>query len=288
MGEGRARKGARVLAGLSAWVGVMGLGAVLVATAWPGSPRGEVSVVDRRVLPLAVALGQGEPSYERALVVSASGDGQVTYDVLAGDGATLLTGGADLGPDGDSLVSDKASQEPSLARTVGELSLSPQSDLTMLQAWGLTTIVVAPQAQGVAAMLDQREGVSLGSGSERGATYRIDGGVGARAWIEKADTLLPLASERTRGSLSANDLRGNLVIAVPADDRWTAYGDGVRLEAVADPYGRASFAVPEGVTEVSYEYRDRFYDAYKWVALVVLATTAIGALNMRRIARVEP
>lgn len=283
--EGSRFAAARTIAAAAAMLAAGTSVALVVLLAWPTSPRGALHAADAGVLPLAVPLDQRGAAHQRVLVLAESGDETVEYDVLTEDGATLAVGRAQLGPDGAPLQGGgSVAGLDDIAATVAAASVSGAADLGPLREWGIGTIVVAPGGERITGALDQNGQVTLAGGSERGQTYRIEGGPISRAWIETSRgerTMVPSAA--VSGSVSQVPPEGGvLVIAVPDAPGWSATADGAALARADDAWGRAAFEVPAGADKVAYAYRDPAQRWWWWASAVVLAWALVGAVPLRR------
>ncbi len=265
-----------------------------VFMAWPGADRGSVTVASAAVLPLAVPLDQEGPSHQRVLVLDERADASIAYTVLSHDGSTDVTGRADIGPTGNPLGTAGATSVDiaTIAEAVAQVSRSGEATLDTLTAWGIGTIVVAPGADLLLSALDQNGALTMAGVSERGTVYRIGDGSASRAWIETEDARLRLSSSATHGSWvsdssdatdSASSFPGGtLIIAVPAGKGWHATAGGTELTTVDDAFGRAAFAVPAGVSGVSYSYQDPAQRWWWWASAIAVGWALLGAVPLRR------
>lgn len=289
--EGRRFAAARTFAAGAATVAAGTTLAVVVLLALPDAPRGTVTTADAGVLPLAVPLDQQGTEHQRVLVLRENADGSIAYDVLAHDGATLVLGRAQRGPNGSPLSSGGESADiADIAQTVAAASTSSAADLSALRDWGIGTIVLAPGADGAQSALSQNPDVTLASGSERGQTYRLAGDTVSRAWIETPDgerVVVP-ATATDGATKSPPQSGGTLVIAVPDSAGWSAYADGSALERGDDTWGRAVFEVPAGAGSVTFAYRDPVHRWWWWASAIALTWALIGAIPLRRSREVTP
>ena len=289
--EGRRFATARTLAAGAATVAAGSTLAGVVLLALPDAPRGTVTPADAGVLPLAVPLDQEGTQHQRVLVLSENADGSIAYDVLAHDGATLVLGRAQRGPDGAPLSGGGESADiADIAQTVAAASTSPAADLGALREWGIGTIVLAPGAESAQSALSQNPHVTLASGSERGQTYRLAGDRVSRAWIETADgerVVVP-ASATDGGTHSPPPYGGKLVIAVPDSAGWSASADGAALVRADDTWGRAVFEVPADASKVTFVYRDPVHRWWWWASAIALTWALIGSIPLRRSREVTP
>jgi len=259
--------------------------AVGVFLAWPGSAPGSATTTSTHVLPLAVPLDQEGPFRQRVLVLTAQDDGSVSYSVLSHDGSTYAIGRAERGPDGTPLGGPGGNTQgiDVLAQTVAEATQSGAADLSLLEQWGIGTVVVAPGGNRIRGALDQNGSVSLVGGSEIGTTYRLANGDVSRAWITTDAGPVPLVSTATSGGPTrAPAAGGTLVIAVADADGWTAELSGKPLSRVDDELGRVAFEVPSGGGVVTYEYRDPTQRWWWWASVVVVVWALIGSVPLRR------
>lgn len=290
-GEGRRFAAGRTFAAGAATLAAGSTLAVVVLLALPDAPRGGVTTADAGVLPLAVPLDQQGTQHQRVLVLTENADGSIGYDVLAHDGATLVLGRAQRGPDGTPLSGGGNSADiADISQTVAAAAVSPAADLNALRDWGIGTIVVAPGAEGAQSALSQNPQVSLASGSERGQTYRLADGAVSRAWIEAADgerVIVP-ATATDGETLSPPPGGGTLVIAVPYSAGWSAHADGAALERSDDTWGRAVFDVPAGAGKVTFSYRDPIHRWWWWASAIALTWALIGSIPLRRSREVTP
>ncbi len=289
--EGRRFAAARTVAAGAATLAAGSTLAVVVLLALPDAPRGTITTADAGVLPLAVPLDQQGSQHQRVLVLSENADGSIGYDVLAHDGATLVLGRAQRGPDGKPLSGGGRSADiADISQTVAAASVSPAADLGALRDWGIGTIVVAPGAERAQNALSQNPHATLASGSERGQTYRLAGDAVSRAWIETEDgerVLVP-ASGTDGATRNPPAGGGTLVIAVPDAAGWSAQADGTTLERGDDTWGRAVFTVPSGASTVTFEYRDPVHRWWWWASAIALTWALIGSIPLRRSREVAP
>lgn len=259
--------------------------ATVVFMAWPGAVRGSATVAAATVLPLAVPLDQEGPSRQRVLVLDQTDEDTIAYTVLSHDGSSEAIGRADLGPTGRPLGTSGATSVgvSSIAEAVAQASRSGEATLDALTAWGIGTIVVTPSGDRIRSALDQNGALTMAGVSERGTAYRIGDGSASRAWIDAKDGRLALRSTATEGSLNQPVAGGGtLVIAVPEGKGWQAWADGAALKPVSDALGRAAFAVPAGVSHVSYAYRDPAQRWWWWAGAVAVGWALLGAVPLRR------
>jgi len=289
--EGRRFAVGRVAGAMLATLAVGSSLAALVFMAWPGAEHGSAVAVESEVLPLAVPLDEEGPSRQRIMVLDQREDGTISYSVLSHDGTSDAIGRADLDPDGDPLSSAGSSSVAidSLARTVAEVTRSGEASLDAFTGWGIGTIVVTSGSDRIRSALDQNGSLTMVGGSERGFAYRIEEGAASRAWIQTESSRIPLRSTATDGEVSGLQTpAGTLVVAVPAGPGWTAWADGSELSNVDDALGRAAFAVPAGVSDVSYAYRDPFQRWWWWASAIVVGWALVGAVPLRRSREVAP
>jgi hypothetical protein len=243
------------------------------------------------VLPLVATLEQVSQPVGRVLVLWQDEDGLIRYSVESQDGPTTLAGrGATEVPSVRA-----ASPEPSvLAPAIAALAGGGDGATELLIAWGVSTIVVAPGSPALESHLERSPELALIGASDLGRSWRVktENGIPvARAWIETAlGDRVPLDSTPVgiTASLEAA-AAGRIILAVPADDRWTATLDGSPLPVV-DADGRQAFLLKRGGGELSVAYRDGTYRTWWWAGVVALVWAAAGAIPLhdRRFRRPAP
>jgi hypothetical protein len=272
---------------------VVGVLAVhVVGTVWPGRTfGGDVHPSEPEVLPIVATLEQASQLKGRVLVLWQDEDGLVRYSLEAQDGSTTLAGrGATEIPSVRA-----ASSEPSvLAPAIAALAGGGEGAADLLIAWGVSTIVVAPGSPELESYLQRSPELALIGASDLGRSWRVntEGGVPvARAWVETTlGDRVPLDSTPV-GLTATLDVAasGRIILAVPADDRWSATLDGVELPAV-EADGRQAFLLERGGGTLRVGYRDATYRAWWWVGVVSLVWAAAGAIPLhdRRFRRPAP
>lgn len=279
VGAGFARAGAAIT--------VLAFAGTTAALAWPGAPKGVAESASGEVLPLAVPLEQEAANRTRALVLATADDVVIEFSVLASDGSEYVSGRAFAASSGHPLARPDSTYAgvDVLAETVAELAAGGESDASLLAAWGIGLVVVAPGEDRIRAALDSNTAVALVGGSERGTTYRVDRPLSdapvARAWIEGTDGVTVVPSAYAGGELELPAGAGGLlIIAVPADPAWSAHLDGEALYETRDDYGRQAFALPSGGGHLEYAYRDGAHRAWWWAAAVATAWAMLGAIPL--------
>jgi hypothetical protein len=272
---------------------VIGLLAVhVVATVWPGRTfGGDVHPSPPQVLPLVATLEQVSQPVGRVLVLWQDEDGLIRYSVESQDGPTTLAGrGATEVPSVRA-----ASPEPSvLAPAIAALAGGGDGATELLIVWGVSTVVVAPGSPALESHLQRSPELALIGASDLGRSWRVkteEGTPVARAWIETAlGDRVPLDSTPVglTASLEAA-AAGRIILAVPADYRWTATLDGNPLPVV-DADGRQAFLLKRGGGDLSVVYRDGTYRTWWWAGVVSLVWAAAGAIPLhdRRFRRPAP
>jgi hypothetical protein len=272
---------------------VIGLLAVhVVATVWPGRTfGGDVHPSPPQVLPRVATLEQVSQPVGRVLVLWQDEDGLIRYSVESQDGPTTLAGrGATEVPSVRA-----ASPEPSvLAPAIAALAGGGDGATELLIAWGVSTVVVAPGSPALESHLQRSPELALIGASDLGRSWRVkteDGTPVARAWIETAlGDRVPLDSTPVglTASLEAA-AAGRIILAVPADRRWTATLDGNPLPVV-EAGGRQAFLLKRGGGDLSVVYRDGTYRTWWWAGVVSLVWAAAGAIPLhdRRFRRPAP
>lgn len=281
---------------------VIGVLAVHVAgEVWPGRAfGGDVHPSVPTVLPLVATLELQSQPISRSLVLWQDDAGLVRYTVESRDGSTTLTGrGATTWPAAPEDVADSSV----LAPAIGILAGGGEGAADMLVAWGISSVVVAPGSPALESQLLRSPELSLIGASDLGRSWRVKtrGGVpAARAWIETdLGDRVPLPS--TPVGLTATLPRaasGTVILAVPADARWSATLDG-RALATTEADGRQAFALDGdggkdsvgdsddrgGVLRVAYY--DSAYRAWWWAGVVALlwAVASSVPLHDRRFVR---
>ncbi|WP_082105266.1 glycosyltransferase [Demequina subtropica] len=285
--EGRGRAAVRTAASVS----VVAMAGVLVASvvveAWPGrAERGDVHAVSTAVLPLVAALEQDLGTRQRVLLLADTETG-VDYSVLESDGTTTVTGRAQTDAAGAPVARPGTSPTTPavLADTVAVLAGAGADATPVLADWGIGVIVAAPGSPMIASSLSQIPELSLIGASDVGTSYRVsrpdaDEPV-SRAWLEAPTGIVTADSDSWSGAVDAGrGDAGTLVIAAAADPSWTATADGAALDAVEDEQGRAAFAVPAGVREVTYGYEDTDYRWWWWASVVATAWALVGMVPL--------
>lgn len=277
----------RALVTSVASLGVVVVCAPVVFLAWPGAGQGLAVASSPDVLPLAVPLDLNGAARQRALVVSADSAGIIEFSVLSSDGTEYVSGRAFTDSHGAPLARRGTSPggPAVLAPVVAALASGGAADTSVLAAWGVGIVVVAPGSDRVKAALDANEDLTLVGGSERGTTYRVgtrpSAGPIARAWLETTEGTVTLDSSDSSGRVELPDtLGGVLVIAVEADPAWRASLDGNELTPTTDELGRQAFAVPSGGGELSYEYRDDAHRLWFWASAAATAWALLGAIPL--------
>ncbi len=270
-------------------IGLLGLN--IVGSVWPGrSFGGDVHPSPAAVLPLVAGLEQASDPITRSLVLWQDEDGVVRYSVEATDGSTTLAGrGATIG-----VTAADSMDEDVVATAVGILAGGGTDAAETLVAWGISTVVVAPDNQALESVLLRSPELSLIGASDLGRSWRVKtvGDVPvSRAWIQTTlGDRVPLNS--TPVGLSATleaAASGRIILAVPADDRWWATLDGHPL-ATADADGRQAFALERGGGELRIGYLDSTYRRWWWASVAVLVWAAASAVPLydRRFRRSAP
>ncbi|WP_062380361.1 glycosyltransferase [Demequina pelophila] len=285
--HGRRRSAVRLTAAVSLTLAAGVLASTVVLEAWPSrAERGDVHPADSTVLPLVAALEQQVATRQRVLVLEDAADEGVTYSVLEWDGTQVLHGRAGLDADGSPFARPDATPATvdTLADAVAQLTGAGAGAQEDLAAWGVGVIVAAPDSPRIAGSLGQIPGLRLIGASDLGTTFRVTRADGStpvsRAWIESGSRLVTLDSDSRSGRAEGALPAGTLVVAVPADPAWSAWADGVALEPVDDALGRAAFAVPDGASEVVYEYRDDTYAGWWWAGAAVMGWAIVGMIPL--------
>ncbi len=274
---------------------VIGVLAVYVGGAvWPGRAfGGDVHPSVPTVLPLVATLEQRSQPISRSLVLWQDEAGLVKYTVEATDGSTTLTGrgattwpAAPVGGTGTSV----------LAPAIGLLAGVGDGASDLLVAWGISTVVVAPGSPALESQLLRSPELSLIGASDLGRSWRVktdDGVPVARAWIQTdLGERVPLSSTPVGLTESIPAAAsGRVILAVPADARWSATLDG-RALSPTEADGRQAFALGGGsgggVLRVGYY--DSAYRAWWWAGVVALlwAVASSIPLHDRRFGRQSP
>ncbi|WP_061961704.1 glycosyltransferase [Demequina flava] len=285
-GEGRARTATRtvqIVAASAVGVIVAGHG---IAVAWPTSDRDGVSSVSTDVIPLVAALELDQPTRQRVLVLSDSGDA-ITGTVMSTDGTEVLSTAGELVGDGrpaarttGTPVVTVAALNEAVAGVIGGAEGAPDD----LAEWGIGVIVAAPGAERAASALAQSDALQLLGSSDRGTTWKVarsesDAPV-ARMWVEADGAVSVVPMGRTGGELDLEaPVTGTVVMAASADEKWHATLNGAALERVEDPLGRVAFAVDgEGTLVVTYD--DAMHTAWWWAGLIALAWALLGSIPL--------
>jgi hypothetical protein len=243
------------------------------------------------VLPIVATLEQVSQPIGRVLVMWQDEDGLVRYSVEAQDGSTTLAGrGATETPSVRA-----ASSEPSvLAPAIAALAGGGEGAADLLIAWGISTIVVAPGSPELESHLQRSPELALIGASDLGRSWRVktEGGIPvARAWVETTlGDRVPLDSTPVGFTVPLEaSASGRIILAVPADDRWSATLDGNQLP-VAEADGRQAFLLNRGGGSLSVAYRDATYRAWWWAGVVSLVWASAGAIPLhdRRFRRPAP
>jgi hypothetical protein len=181
-----------------------------------------------------------------------------------------------------------------LAPAIGTLAGGGDGAADLLVGWGISTVVVAPGSPALESELLRSPELSLIGASDLGRSWRVktDGGVpGARAWIQTdLGDRMPLSSTPvglTESLVAAAS--GRVILAVPADARWSATLDG-RALSPAEADGRQAFALGGGGGVLRVAYYDSTYRAWWWAGVVALLWAAASSvpLHDRRFTRPSP
>jgi GT2 family glycosyltransferase len=272
---------------------VMGVLAVYVAgTVWPGRAfGGDVHPSVPTVLPLVATLEQRSEPISRSLVLWQDDAGLVRYTVEARDGSTTLAG---RGATTWTAAPEGGADASVLAPAIGTLAGGGDGAADLLVGWGISTVVVAPGSPALESELLRSPELSLIGASDLGRSWRVktDGGVpGARAWIQTdLGDRMPLSSTPvglTESLVAAAS--GRVILAVPADARWSATLDG-RALSPAEADGRQAFALGGGGGVLRVAYYDSTYRAWWWAGVVALLWAAASSvpLHDRRFTRPSP
>ena len=277
---------------LRAVTGALAIAVVAVhvaAVAWPGRAfGGDVHPSVPTVLPLVANLEQRSQPISRSLVLWQDEAGLVRYTVEARDGSTTLEGrGATTWPAAPEGLVDASV----LAPAIGTLAGGGDGAASLLVGWGISTVVVAPGSPALESELLRSPELSLIGASDLGRSWRVKtlGGVpAARAWIQTGlGDRVALSS--TPVGLTATLPRaasGRVILAVPADARWSATLDGRPLSP-AEADGRQAFALADGGGVLTVAYYDGAYRAWWWAGVVALlwAVASSVPLHDRRFVR---
>jgi hypothetical protein len=160
--------------------------------------------------------------------------------------------------------------------------------------WGISTVIVAPGSPALESEFLRSPEQSLIGASDLGRSWRVktQGGIpAARAWIQTdLGDRVPLSS--TPVGLTASLPRaasGRVILAVPADARWSATLNGRALSpAAAD--GRQAFTLDGGGGVLRVAYYDSTYRAWWWAGFVALLWAAASSIPLhdRRFGRPSP
>ena len=261
----------------------------VAAVVWPGRAfGGDVHPSAPTVLPLVANLEQRSQPISRSLVLWQDEAGLVRYSVEARDGSTTLAGrGATAWPAAPEGLVDASV----LAPAIGTLAGGGDGAASLLVGWGISTVVVAPGSPALESELLRSPELSLIGASDFGRSWRVKtlGGVpAARAWIQ-TDLGDRVALSSTPLGLTATLPRaasGRVILAVPADTRWSATLNGRPLSA-AEADGRQAFALAAGGGVLTVAYYDGEYRAWWWAGVVALLWAAASSvpLHDRRFVR---
>jgi GT2 family glycosyltransferase len=254
----------------------------VVGTAWPGrSFGGDVHPSVPTVLPLVVAYEQKQQPISRTLVLWQDAGGSVRYSVEARDGSTTLKGrGATMWPAPPQGSIDTTVLAPAIATLAG----GGVGSTDLLVAWGISTVVVAPGSPTLESGLLRSPELVLIGASDFGRSWRVktDSGIPAsRAWIETflGDRVSLASTPVGLTATVAAAASGRVILAVPADPRWTATLDGHPLR-VADADGRQAFTLERGGGVLSVQYHDSSYRGWWWAGVIALLWAAASALPL--------
>ncbi len=268
------------------------LAAHVVGTVWPGRAfGGDVHPSVAEVLPIVATLEQGSQPISRALVLWQDEDGLVRYSVETRDGATTLSG---RGATNVSSVGTTRVETSVLAPGIAALAGGGEGAADVLVAWGISTVIVAPGSPGLESQLQRSPELALIGASDLGRSWRVrtdDDVAVARAWIQTAlGDRVPLESTPVGFTVTLEAAAsGRIILAVPADERWSATLDGEALPVV-EAEGRQAFVLTRGGGVLSVAYHDATYRAWWWASVVSLIWAMASAIPLhdRRFRRPAP
>lgn len=294
------RAGAR-LRGAAAGVAVAAVVVVHVgATAWPGRDfGGDVHPAVTTVLPLVANLEQSSSPATRVLVMWLEGETEVVYQVIAADGSASVLGRSHLGTNGSwpiAAIGQGGAEE--FDTSVASLAGAGDGGVEALRDWGIGVVVVAPGNPRLEGALSRVGGLALIGSSDLGGSWRVvpegtttsneaqGSGVDdkvARVWLEdSAGPRIPLDSDPWGLSvgIDAGAADRTLVLATPADGRWTATLGGAPMRSVANN-GRQAFEVGAAQGRLDVAFQDRPYRRWWWAGLAAIMWTLGQGLALR-------
>ena len=272
---------------------VAGLLAVhLTATVWPGRDfGGDVHPAGVSVLPLVANLEWSSQPSTRVLLLRLLDDGSICFTVLGSDGDSSLLGRAHLEADGRWPTDGEEKGDLSLlSPAVSRIAGSGNGGGTLLRAWGIGVIVVAPDSIELEGPLLLDDDLALIGVSNLGASWRVLSPTSAgsevkitRAWtMDPEGDRIPLPSEPSdlKVDIPEGEDGRTLVIAVPTDPRWRATLNGESLNPV-DLNGRQGFELGSSSGQLEVGYYDPAYRAWWLAGLVTVVWALLGAVPLR-------
>ncbi|WP_083966785.1 glycosyltransferase [Demequina globuliformis] len=286
-GAGRPRAAGRAVQLVAACAAGLIVAGHTVAVAWPDSEREGAQSVSKDVIPLVAALEIEQPTRQRVLVLSDSGDA-ISAALMSTDGTEVLSTAGELVGQGRPAARTTGvravgfdSLTTVIAGVVGGSPEAPQG----LADWGIGVVVAAPGADRAVSALAQSDALQLLGSSDRGTTWRVarpgsDVPV-SRAWVEDSEgPVTAVEMGRSGGSVDLEEpVTGTVVLANSADQAWTATLNGRALEPVEDDLGRAAFAV-DGSGTLRLAYDDAPHRVWWWVSLIAVAWACIGSIPL--------